>query len=265
MNSKVEKRRNDISKLVQSEGLATVARLSELYGVTSETIRSDLDYLAEYNGWHRTHGGIQKEVNPQFTKQYFFHEKQNINREEKKQLCYGAIQMISDGDCIYVDSGSTVLFLLNYLNQKNNLTIVTHSIAFMVRYILEGYEPMFKEQGHRFIFVGGEVNGTQMFTHGIFVDRMIHDFVFDHIFFSVDALDFELGGTNVDYHAYVNLKTALNYAKNKIILVDASKFNMSSTYKVVEFHEVDVIVATKSIPKDWIEYIEKKQIECHLV
>lgn len=36
--------------------------------------------------------------------------------------------MIDDGDCIYIDSGSTTYHIAKFIKGKNNLTVVTNSI-----------------------------------------------------------------------------------------------------------------------------------------
>ncbi|HWT73464.1 MAG TPA: DeoR/GlpR family DNA-binding transcription regulator [Mobilitalea sp.] len=251
MSSKVENRRMDIIRIMQSEGKANVAEIAKMHGVTMETIRADFDYLAEQHGWVRTHGGMELKEFTKYSMNYFFHERQVIHMDEKKKLCCKAMDFISDGDCIYVDSGSTVINLLDYLHQKRKLTIVTHSIGFLIRYTLDNYEKLFKEQEHRLIFLGGEVDTNIMMTYGVFFEQTLMEFAYDHVIFSVDAMDSEIGGTNVDYQAYATIKSVFRYAKSKILLVDNSKLDLRATYKIVSVEDVDYIITNGPVKEPW--------------
>ncbi|MDF2609661.1 MAG: transcriptional regulator, DeoR family [Lachnospiraceae bacterium] len=251
MSSKIDKRRLDITRIMQIEGKANVADMAKMLGVTMETIRADFDYLAKQHSWVRTHGGMQMKEFSKYHKNYFFHDRQTVHMKEKKKLCLKAMELISDGDCIYVDSGSTVIYLLNYINQRSNLTIVTNSIGFLIRYTTDGFEKIFKEQGHRLVFLGGEVETNMMMTYGVFFEQAITEFVYDHVIFSVDALDAEIGGTNVDYQAYAAIKSVFQYVKNKILLLDNSKFDLRATYKIIGLDEIDYLITNQPLKEPW--------------
>ncbi len=265
MNSKVDKRRLEIMRIIQSEGEVNVLQMANLFKVTTETIRSDFDFLSKDQGWERTHGGIRKKDQSKYNKNYFFHEREVVHMEEKKKICFKALELISDGDCIYVDSGSTVIYLLNYLNQKKNLTVVTHSIGFLVRYIIDGYEIMFREQGHRFIFIGGEVDANIMMTYGTFFNQNIAELNYDHLIFSVDAFDSNIGGTNVDYQAYTTIKTLKKQARNKILLIDQSKFDLKSTYNVISLKEIDSLITNMPMSEEYRNVLEQKHVTYFIV
>ncbi len=260
MNSKVDKRRLEIMRIIQSEGEVNVLQMANLFNVTTETIRADFDFLSKEQGWERTHGGIRKKDQSKYNKNYFFHEREVVHMEEKKKICFKALELIADGDCIYIDSGSTVIYLLNYLNQKSNLTIVTHSIGFLMRYIMDGYEKMFKEQGHRFVFIGGEVDANMMMTYGTFFNQNIEELNYDHLIFSVDAFDSKLGGTNVDYQAYNTIKSLKKHAANKILLIDQSKFDLKATYNVISLEEIDCLITNAPISEEWVSVMEQKHV-----
>lgn len=265
MNSKVNKRRLEIMKIIQSEGEVNVLQMANLFKVTTETIRADFDFLSKEHGWERTHGGIKKKDQSKYNKHYFFQEREIVHMEEKKKICFKALELIADGDCIYVDAGSTVIYLLNYLNQKNNLTVVTHSIGFLVRYILGGYETMFKEQGHRFIFIGGEVDANIMMTYGTFFNQNVAELNYDHLIFSVDAFDINIGGTDVDCQAYTTIKCLEKQVRNKILLIDQSKFDLRATYNVIALEEINSLITNSPISEEWKSVLEQKQVTYYLV
>lgn len=260
MSTKVEKRRMEIMKIIQGEGEANVSDMAKLFKVTMETIRADFDFLAKEQGFLRTHGGIQKKEKDKYIQHFFFHERQLTNMEEKKKICFRALDFIADGDCIYVDAGSTVMYLLHYLNRRKNLTIVTHSIGFLMSYMMEEYQEIFQEQGHHLVFIGGEVDGKSRMTYGSFFEQIVGEMYYDYVLFSVDALDLSFGGTNMDYQGYATIKSVMRQARNKILLVDASKFGQKSAYKVAALDEINYLITNHELDDDWKKIAEQKHI-----
>lgn len=264
MKQKVLNRRNEIIHMVKSEGEASVSEMAERFNVTTETIRSDFDALYEEQGWVRTYGGVKLEDKESTGKHYVFHEREGYHIQTKKNLCYQAIQLVSDGDCVYIDSGSTVIYLLSYLNLRKNLTIVTHSIAFLTRYVLDGYEETFKTQGHRLLFLGGEVDSTIRMTFGSFLEEGLSNIHCDHIIFSVDGLHMEHGCTNMDLQAYAVAKAAINRSKHKILLASEEKFEQDATFEVAKWKQIDYLITNRQLSEDWKKCLDDNNVQYFL-
>lgn len=260
MNSKVENRRREISRLVKEKYEVTVTDMAALFSVTMETIRGDFDYLAEQEGFVRGHGNLTRPEKAKYKEHYLFHERQLLQKEEKKQICKKAAELITDGDSIYLDSGSTVTYLLPELTEKKGLTIVTNSIACLFCYIMEGYQEAFKEQGHRFLFLGGEVEPNIRMTYGTFFEQCVTEISYDRVFFSADALDMDFGCSNVDYQAYSAIKPVFRQVRNRILLADSSKFNRKAAYRVAGWKEIDCLITARDLKDDWRIFLENKRI-----
>ncbi|MFF5397022.1 hypothetical protein ACFY5J_06420 [Peribacillus butanolivorans] len=48
--------------------------------------------------------------------------------KEKEMIAQKCSEYINDGDCIYIDSGSTTYQIAKYIKQKKKLTVITSSI-----------------------------------------------------------------------------------------------------------------------------------------
>ena len=260
MASKVEKRRREIMGIVQTEGTVYVKELAALFKVTKETIRGDFDYLVNQYGYIRIHGGIKKVTEDTTTSQYQYQDHTQVNIDDKKQLCYRAMDLFHDGDCIYVDGGSTVSYLLNYINRRSNLTVVTPSIAFLMKYQMDGYDRIFKEGGHRLLFVGGNIDSNILTTFGPFFDQTVEAINFDAMILSADGVDMEQGVTNRDEVAFSVIKRVQQRAARKILLVDHSKFDEVHRYKTLGFQDLDYIVTEKDLDKGWVELLESQRV-----
>ncbi|WP_461205641.1 DeoR/GlpR family DNA-binding transcription regulator [Clostridium sp. DL1XJH146] len=261
MSLKVDKRRREILNIVNNEARAYIGEMATLFEVTKETIRTDFDYLADNYGLLRIHGGVKKDQQEIYNRSYQYQEKKLINVEEKKRICYKAVDILEDGDYIYVDAGSTVSYLLNFLNRKKEITLVTPSIALLMKYVMDGYEHIFRENNHKLIFAGGQINSNILTTFGPFFDRSIEDFNFDKMIFSVDAVDINGGISNSDEVSYDIIKKVAKNSYKKILLADESKFELIANYRVLDWKRLDYIITDKSFQKDWINHIEKLGIQ----
>lgn len=168
---------------------------------------------------------------------------------------------IETGDCLYVDTGSTLTWLLPFMNRKKGVTLVTPSIALLSKYIMEGYESVFRNHQHRLIFLGGEVNADILTTQGTLMTNSLTDFNFSKVLFSVDAVDKKAGCMNVDLEAFSVTTSALQQGKQAILIADSSKFGQKATYRVAGWHEIDVIITDEEQHEDWQAICYQHRIE----
>jgi DeoR/GlpR family transcriptional regulator of sugar metabolism len=125
-NLYTEVRRQELLKLINQDGQATVSDLSTLFGVSEVTIRMDLNVLAERNLIIRTHGGaVPANRVPELSLR--LRQKQHVL--EKDRIGAAAAQRISNGESIFLDTSSTALAISRYLKRHRELTVITNSLA----------------------------------------------------------------------------------------------------------------------------------------
>ena len=120
--------------------------LSADLGVSTATVRRDLLFLESKGRVKRVHGGA---IRPDMiVGEPLFNEKRLIREREKNAIAENAAKLVNDGESIYLDGGSTVLSMCEYLSSKKNLSIVTNSL-------MAASELM--EAGHKLFIVGGRL------------------------------------------------------------------------------------------------------------
>lgn len=259
--TKVKKRRLEILKLLDTEEHISLQETATLFGVTKETIRKDFDQIAYDYGIKRVHGGLKKDKENTYKQHYHYQAKKQIHIEEKQRICHKVIDTFNPNDCIYIDSGSTVSFILNYMNRLSDITIVTPSLALLMKYVMEGYETIFNQYGHKFIFVGGHINTTILTSYGSHFDHIIETFNFDKMIISADALDMEGGITNSDEIAYDIVQKVSRRSKHNYLLADHSKFGFIASYRTLPWDKLDYIITSRPLPQEWITFFEQREIE----
>src|SRR6266496_1047235 len=100
------RRRSELLRAAKKRGSITVAEIAEEFAVSSDTIRRDLDYLAGRGLLTRTHGGAVA-VDGLLERDAPYTQRLNARATEKARIGRAAATMISDGETLIVNGGST--------------------------------------------------------------------------------------------------------------------------------------------------------------
>jgi DeoR/GlpR family transcriptional regulator of sugar metabolism len=258
VSKKVKQRHWEIIRILETEDIVYVAELADLFKVTKETIRADLDTIEKEHGYERIHGGLKRREQQAISSKYHYQQQLAEHIDEKKRIAFRALDLILDGDCIYLDSGSTVACLLHYLSRRNNLTVVTPSIALLMKYVVEGYDEMFKTCGHRFIFAGGSVDTDIHTTYGAVFNQTVETFYFNTVFASCDGIDLTFGGSNNDDVSHQVISSVLKQSHRVILMGDQSKFDKIRPYLTFKWEQIDYLV-TNAVLNDEQEMVLKRK------
>ena len=115
-----------IRNLVDRKGIVTVNEIGESLGVSTMTVRRDLEELAERNELVRIHGGAQSTHFKPLT-ELSRNEKRSIHVNEKRKIAATIADIITSGDTIYIGPGTTNELIAQYL-KKPDVRIITNSL-----------------------------------------------------------------------------------------------------------------------------------------
>ena len=126
-------RRNLILEKLQDEKRVVVGELSELFDVSEETIRRDLDKLEKMGLATKTYGGAVLVENNNTEMPFSVRKKKNMRG--KRIIAEIVAGLIADGDHIILDPSTTTVAIVNALKDKNRLSIVTNSIEVLLEVV----------------------------------------------------------------------------------------------------------------------------------
>ena len=167
-----ERHERILSKL-SLNGRVVVNELSDEFGVTRDCIRKDLAQLEKNGDLKRVHGGaIQTRSNP---RTLVVSDRLTLNVEAKKEIAKKAVDLIEDGDVIFLDISTTNIEIAKLLiERKRPLTVVTNMIDIM---ILLSQCPDIKT-----IMIGGQLGRSPDGFTGSLAISQIMKFHFDKAF-----------------------------------------------------------------------------------
>jgi DeoR family fructose operon transcriptional repressor len=228
-------RHREILKLLSRSPELSVVEFSEQLGVSEATVRRDLHKLEAIGKLKRTHGGAT--LAGIFRSEPRFNDKQSLNPDAKDVIAMAALELIDDGDRIYLDGGSTLLALARLLDQRRALTIVTNSL-------IAAAELMDTE--HRLILVGGEFRALSRTLVGPLTAPLINSLHVDKAFMGTIGFTLEQGMTTTEPSEAFVKEQVMHRANQVVLLADSNKIGVSSFARSGSLNDIDLLITEKA-------------------
>ncbi len=248
-------RHEQILSWLEQHGQVQVRDLVEEFGVSEMTIRRDLEQLAAEGRLLRTYGGARP-LGPSI-RELPYAAKAVERTEEKERIARRAADLVSDGDLILLDAGSTTAALARCLRGRRNLTVVTVDLKIALE--------LCDEPGIRVMVTGGVAQPEGYNLYGPFAEQMLRGLTVDLAFLGASAIDSEHGLTTPNLDK-VQLKQAmLRAARRSVVLVDAAKVGLRANYQIAPLQAISHIITDTGLPVELARVIRKEGVELDLV
>lgn len=244
-------RRNHIIDILQKDKRVVVNKLSDLFHVTEETIRRDLEKLEKEGIAKKTYGGAILNESVYVDLPYTIRKKTNV--VNKKYIADIACSLIKDGDHIMLDNSSTAVYISENLKHKKNLTIITNSIEILLE--------LSDVAGWKVLSTGGILKEGALALVGYQAEKMISTYHVDKAIVSCKGVDMKKGITDSNESDAHIKKLMLDSANQKILAVDSSKFDKISFTKIVDLSDIDYIVTDEEIDAEWKQNLESLDLQ----
>ena len=235
-----EERRNEIVSYLEKHNTATVQELVDALDSSAATIRRDLSVLHDQHRIVKVFGGATsltfKEIN---AAEPSVAEKATLNIEEKMQIAEYAASLIQDDDFVYIDSGTTTLYLVDYIT-NTKASFVTNGIAHAKRLI---------ERGLPTIIVGGQVKPVTEAVIGAQCAEELSKFHFTKAFMGTNGISLKAGFSTPDPAEALVKKIAVEHSHDTYVLADHSKFDAISPVTFAKLRDCVIITASSADKK----------------
>lgn len=249
-----EERLDKIVALLNQDNRLVTKELQVKLNTTSVTIRKDLVILEQRGILKRTHGGAIKtnKLYPGLA----LNEKEKINLDEKIRIAKKAAKLISEGDTIILDSGSTVSLLAKEIKHMQRITVITNAMNIANELINSDIDV---------ILIGGSLLKKTSTLTGPLADDSLRKITADKMFMGVDGIDFETGLTTPNIQEASTSRVMMEVSSEVILVVDSSKFGRKSLGVISMIKEIDTIITTKKLSSTEIDKLSKEKIKVFIV
>lgn len=234
-----QERKNKILEIIEEKGAVSVTELTKLLGASESTIRRDLIELSKKGNINKVHGGATL-TNRQFIAlEADVSAKETENISQKKKIARYCAQQLQDDDFVYIDAGTTTLFMIDHIDPDCSASFVTNGIIHAKR---------MADRGLNVYVLGGKLKKTTQAVVGLMAARSIHSFNFTKAFVGTNGVSDTGGFTTPDTEEAFVKAAAMENAFVSYVLADSSKFGKISS---VRFAALDAAcIVTDSAPED---------------
>lgn len=250
------KRQEKILKMLQQDHTVKSLELKELFQVSMETIRRDLEALEAKGYVSRVYGGAA-------LKSLYGEEKDTArsagrNYREKQAIGRLAAELVEDGDAIILDVGTTALEVARNLKGVRSLKVFTNSV--------QAAEELMSERDTRVFLIGGEIrNGSSgLSTSGGDAEAMMRNFYVDKAFIAIGGLSFDSG--ICDYHMEeANLRRLfIRQAKKVVGLADHAKFGVTALNRICGLNDLDFLITDEMADTQMVNELRAMNIDVRI-
>jgi len=233
-----EERYQRIRALLSSLQQVSTDRIVGELGVSRETVRRDLLELEAMGELRRVHGGaVPVHSEPPIA------ERVHTRVKYKRAIARAAAGLVSSGQTLFLDAGSTTSVLADELAKLSGLTVITNSFDVALKVGAAG------NGANQLIMLGGSVGGPVCATAGDITIAEIHRYRADLALLSPVGVDAEFGATNFDLREAEVARAMAASAKQLVLLADFSKIGLCSRVSYCSADRIDHLVTNTSAQK----------------
>src|SRR5262249_20299712 len=249
-----EVRRQQILALINGREFVRVADLSTHFGVSEVTVRNDLDTLAELGYIRRVRGGAMPDVKPNFERP--FEETQAAYSTEKEAIGRAAAGLVTSGQTIILDVGTTTTAVARALIARENLhDVVVFTSSLNIALELERAIPRFTV-----VVTGGTLRPMQ---HSLVspLGGLLLERITAHIaFLGCNGIHHTGGVTNINLPE-TEIKRRMLRASRRVIVADSSKVGQVEVAYLCDVDDISLLITDGGADSTELGALRERSLE----
>jgi len=228
-----QQRRHIIITELNSVGEVSVEQLAKRFETSEVTIRKDLSALEKSGLLLRRYGGavpLPKEI---------IEPKSKSISKRKQGIAAAAAALIKDHNRIIIDSGRTTSAIVDHLNSKKGLVVMTNALSVANRLNELESEPTI-------LMSGGTWDPTSESFQGQVAEQVIKSYDFDQLFIGADGIDIERGTTT--FNELIGLSQVMaDVAREVIVMVESEKIGRKIPNLELSWAQVQTLITDSDL------------------
>jgi DeoR family fructose operon transcriptional repressor len=242
----VDERRSRILKLAEELGFVSLQRLVSELGASESTVRRDLEFLDATGHIQRTRGGASFLGDSQTD----FDARRRLASQEKQRIARRTVDLISEGETVLLDGGTTTLEVARYLVGKS-LQVLTNSLPIAAL--------LMNRAEIELIFIGGYVypkTGVALGEQSVEALKRMHA---TRLVMSTGGITSE-GLFNSNALLVETERQMIRAADRVTLVADSSKFGQRALSHLCSLDVLDEIVTDEGVSGEWCQVMESAGI-----
>ncbi|TDQ59354.1 DeoR family transcriptional regulator [Mesocricetibacter intestinalis] len=242
-------RHKKIVELVKQQSYISTEELVSILKVSPQTIRRDLNELAESNLIRRHHGGA---ASPSSSENSDYSDRKQFFSQEKNQIAKEVAKLIPDGSSLFIDIGTTPEAVANALLNHKNLRIVTNN--------LNAAHILMQNESFKITLAGGSLRQDGGIIGGATVN-FISQFRLDYGILGISSIDLDGSLLDYDFHEVQVKQAIMESSRETLLVADHSKFTRHAIVKLGLITDVAYFFTDMQPPKSVLDIIRDSTLE----
>ena len=247
----VDERRSKMLQITELQGFVSLQQLVDELNASESTIRRDLEYLDGIGQLRRTRGGAAY-IGDSITA---FDERRDRASEQKRIVAAATAELISPGETVLLDGGTTTLEVARNLIGKP-LQVVTNSIPIATLLVNQDQTEV--------IVVGGYLYPRSGVALGTYAVETLRNVNVGKLVMSVAGITNE-GLFNSNLLLVETERQMIASADEVIVVADSSKFGQSALARICALEAVSRVVVDSGVTAEWSRVIRNSGAELMVV
>lgn len=223
-------RLNKMEQYVTKNSTVSITELCEVFHVSLNTVRRDILALMDKGVIEKVHGGVKAIVHDELIP---FPVRNVANITQKISIAQKAAELVSDGDIIFIDTGTTTLQMINALKNKD-ITVITNNLQFIIQAL--PYENI------SIMSLPGKVSRKNNCLYGFNQAQFMEYFNVKTCFMAAAGISLDHGITHPSVPEGQFCKYVIEHSNQAVLLVDHTKFDVVSLFTYAKLEMLDIII-----------------------
>jgi DeoR family transcriptional regulator, myo-inositol catabolism operon repressor len=242
-----------IEQYILKKNTATIEEICEHFDISKSTLRRDLQEVVSRGRTKKIYGGVQAvPITDSQTLLKSFDIRNTVNSEEKMLICRLASRFIKPQDVVFIDTGTTCIHLIKYVNDIS-FTVITNSL--MVAYAAASNPNI------TVIITPGRLNRKTMSFTGPDVGTYLRSVNIQKAFMATTGLSIHGGLTNASEDEFNVKKIVCQNSRDIYVLADHSKFGRTALYTYSPLNQLKGIITDEKPADEIFSYCRRENIE----
>lgn len=242
-------------ELLSEGGELKISELSSRFSISEMTVRRDLEALEGEGILKRVRGGAISATSRSYEPPFALRAQRSS--DVKKRIGQAAAGMVSEGETVIVDVGTTALAIAEAFKDRRNLTVVTPSLR--AAWLLADNTEL------RVIVTGGIVRPRERSLVGSLSDKAFENLYCDTYFMGIGGIDVDAGFTEFNLDDARVKQEAMRYSRRCIAVADATKLGRIAFARVADLEQVDLLVTDGEADREKVDALKEAGLEIETV
>lgn len=243
-----------MEEYINEKDMVTMDELCSRFNISLNTARTDVGYLVNKGVARKVYGGVCKNQ----TSRLAAFEKRRLNMlSSKKEIGRYASTLVEDGDIIFIDSGSTTMHMIDYMDHLQDVTIITHS--------LEVFNKAVSKPNLTIISLPGALDRKTNSFMQANTQQALEVYNIDKAFMAATSISYDGSINNMSVLECEIKKTAIRRSKKIYLLADSSKFGKSTLMTFGHINEMEMVITDNLVDKRFITLCSQLRVKTRLV